>query len=103
MVTLPTPVEEATVEQLVDYFYHTSGFPHDYRIPYELSDRSTQELAALNDILPGYSDDEARQFCAALGLHLSEYAQYHDLGYGDLYDLLDEPYRTYLGAARVTD
>ena len=103
MVTLPTPVEEATVEQLVDYFFHTSGFAHDYSILNELSDRSTQELATLNDILPGCSDDEARQFCAALGLHLSEYAQYHDLGYQGLYGLLDEPYRTYLGGARVTD
>ena len=100
---LPTPVEEATVKQLVSYFFHTSGFAHDYSIPYELSDRSTQELATLNDILPGCSDDEARQFCAALGLHLSEYAQYHDLGYQGLYGLLDEPYRTYLGGARVTD
>ena len=99
----PTPLEEATVEQLVDYFFHTSGFAHDYSIPYELSDRSTQELATLNDILPGCADDEARQFCAALGLHLSEYAQYHDLGYQGLYGLLDEPYRTYLGGARVTD
>ena len=53
MVTLPTPVEEATVEQLVDYFFHTSGFAHDYSILNELSDRSTQELATLNDILPG--------------------------------------------------
>lgn len=103
MVTLPTPVEEATVEQLVDYFFHTSGFAHDYSILNELSDRSTQELATLNDILPGCADDEARQFCAALGLHLSEYAQYHDLGYQGLYGLLDEPYRTYLGGARVTD
>ena len=91
MVTLPTPVEEATVEQLVDYFFHTSGFAHDYSILNELSDRSTQELATLNDILPGCADDEARQFCAALGLHLSEYAQYHDLGYQGLYGLLDEP------------
>lgn len=99
MVTLPTPVEEATVEQLVDYFFHTSGFAHDYSILNELSDRSTQELATLNDILPGCADDEARQFCAALGLHLSEYAQYHDLGYQGLYGLLDEPYRTYLGGA----
>lgn len=102
-IDLPTPVEEATVKQLVSYFFHTSGFAHDYSIPYELSDRSTQELATLNDILPGCSDDEARQFCAALGLHLSEYAQYHDLGYQGLYGLLDEPYRTYLGGARVTD
>lgn len=93
---LPTPVEAATVEQLVDYFCHTSGSAHDLLIPMELCDRSARELSALNGILAGYSDGEARQFCAALGLYLSEYAQYHELSYNDLYSLLDSRYAAWL-------
>ena len=97
MVTLPTPVEEATVEQLVDYFYHTSGFAHEYFIPMELSRRPVSEL---NAALDGADDPQA--LCAALGNFFREYpwiGESEPLTYEVLLDGLDAQYAAWMEAS----
>ncbi len=93
----PVRQEEATVEQLVDYFFHTTGeHAHLYRIPLELRRRGPEQLSALNDILDGYAQEEARELCRALGDHTKNWPDYEPVGYDELYALLKEPYRDWL-------
>ena len=95
MVTLPTPVEEATVEQLVDYFYHTSGFAHEYFIPMELSRRPVSELNAALD-----GADDPQKLCAALGHFFWEYSWSDEgLTYEVLLDGLDDQYAAWMEAS----
>ncbi len=97
----PVRQEEATVEQLVDYFFHTTGERAQlYRIPLELRRRGPEQLSALNDILDGYAQEEAQELCRVLGDHTKNWPDYEPVGYDELYALLKEPYRDWLSGER---
>lgn len=95
----PTPLEEATVEQLVDYFFHTSGFAHEYSIPMELCQRSLSELSAALD-----RADDPQALCAALGHFFWEYPWLDEgLTYEVLLDGLDDQYTAWMEASYEGD
>lgn len=95
----PTPLEEATVEQLVDYFFHTSGFAHEYSIPMELCQRSLSELSAALD-----RADDPQALCAALGHFFWEYPWLDEgLTYDVLLDGLDDQYTAWMEASYEGD
>lgn len=104
ILTYPTSLEEATVEQLLDYFFHTTGeFERPYRIPLKIRERGAEQLAALNEILPQYPEEDAKALCQTLGNHAKTYDYREDcVQYDDLYALLDAPYRDWLATDAST-
>lgn len=90
---------DAPLEELVDLFFLTEGWTHDYLLPIMICQRPTDELNSLNDLLDRRMDWEAQELCRALAAYLNS-------GYGtdyedtldsvdDLNTLLAPPYRTY--------
>ena len=96
MLEFPTPLEEATMEQLVHYFYYTSGMNHEYLIPYTICRQPAASAGDLNRLLQGYDDPAA--LCTALGAFLRDYGEYEDilLTYDVLSNGLDSQYSDWL-------
>ena len=92
----PTPLNEATVEELVYYFYHTWGDDHDYLIPYYICQQPLSSLEELNRLL--HEQDDPAALCAALGRFLRDYGDYDDilLTYDVLLQELDAPFAAWL-------
>ena len=92
----PTPLSDATMEELVYYFYHTSGNTHSYRIPYYICLQPVSSLNELNRLLG--ETDVPHELCAALGAFLREHGNYDDiqLTYGMLSSGLDAQFRPWL-------
>ena len=89
---LPFDLSSATVSDLVDAWFLSSGFTHDYRIFYYLTDKSLTELADLNDALDRRSGEEAEAFLLGMKSHMEEYYMYHEPTLSDIASVLDAPY-----------
>ena len=91
-LTYPTPLKDATVEELVYYFYHTWGNNHDYLIPYYICQKPVSELDELNRALD--TRENPSSLCLALGTFLRDYGHYNDLQltYDILTRTLDAPF-----------
>lgn len=93
---LPFDLSSATVSDLVDAWFLSSGFTHDYRIFYYLTDKSLAELADLNDALDRRSGEEAEAFLLGMKSHMEEYYMYHEPTLSDIASVLDAPYAALL-------
>lgn len=93
---LPFDLSSATVSDLVDAWFLSSGFTHDYRIFYYLTDKSLTELADLNDALDRRSGEEAEAFLLGMKSHMEEYYMYHEPTLSDIASVLDAPYAVLL-------
>ena len=93
---LPFDLSSATVSDLVDAWFLSSGFTHDYRIFYYLTDKSLTELADLNDALDRRSGEEAEAFLLGMKSHMEEYYMYHEPTLSDIASVLDAPYAALL-------
>ena len=65
--------ESAALEELVEVFCLTEGNTHEYLAPNYMLLRSSEELAALPDILDQLTMEEATELCSVLGHCLREY------------------------------
>ena len=81
---------------LVGAVFLSSGFTHDYRIFYYLTDKSLTELADLNDALDRRSGEEAEAFLLGMKSHMEEYYMYHEPTLSDIASVLDAPYAVLL-------
>jgi len=97
----PTALSEASVEKLVDYYFHSTGEAREYRLPLELRHRSAQQFSGLNDVLDGYSAGQAKELCEVLGAQMKWYPDY-GLSFDDAAGVLIEPYRSYMADAFET-
>lgn len=64
---------DASLSQLVELFCLTEGRTHDWLAPYEILERSPEELADLPALLDQLTEGEGRELCAVLGRCLREY------------------------------
>lgn len=86
----------APLRDLVDFYFQTAGFTHDYLLPYLISEKSPEELQDLNALL----DQRTREEAKALVQNIAQVIQ--KCGWGDmvtleeLHDALDAKYQTYL-------
>ena len=78
-VTLPLSGsgEEAPLSELVDAFFLTEGFSHDWLLPNYILDHPAEDMTALPALLDDRTDAEARELCAVLGRCLRD-ADYWD-------------------------
>lgn len=95
-VTLPFDMSNAPVSDLVDAWFLSSGFTHDYRLFYYLTDKSLAELADLNDALDRRSGEEAEAFLLGMKSHMEEYYMYHEPTLSDIASVLDREYAALL-------
>ncbi len=58
---------------LVDCFWLTEGWTHDWRLPYSILDMTDEQLKELPALLDQRTEAEAKEFCAHLGNMLREY------------------------------
>lgn len=65
--------DTAPLEKLVELFCLTEGFTHDWRAPYNILERSAEELAGLPVLLDQLTEAEGRELCAVLGRCLREH------------------------------
>lgn len=91
-VSLPFDLATAPVEELVDAWYLSEGFTHDYRLFYYLCDRPLTDLTGLSDALDRRSREEAEAFLLGLKSHMEEYPDYHNLTLSDITSVLDRDY-----------
>ena len=68
---------EAPLSELVDAFFLTEGWCHDWLVPCYILEHPAEEMAALPALLDQRTDAEARALCAALGTCLQD-ADYWD-------------------------
>ena len=95
-VTLPFDMAAAPVSDLVDAWFLSAGFTHDYRLFYYLCDKSLTELADLNEALDQRSREEAEEFLLGFKSHMEEYYSYHKPTLSDIASVLDAPYAAIL-------
>ena len=78
-VTLPLSGsgEEAPLSELVDAFFLTEGFSHDWLLPNYILDHPAEDMTALPALLDDRTDAEVRELCAVLGRCLRD-ADYWD-------------------------
>ena len=69
--------EEAPLSELVDAFFLTEGFSHDWLLPNYILDHPAEDMTALPALLDDRTDAEARELCAVLGRCLRD-ADYWD-------------------------
>ena len=91
---LPFDMAAAPVSELVDAWFLSSGFTHDYRLFYYLCDRPLSDLTNLNSALDRRRGDEADAFLRGLRSHMETYPDYHTLTLSDIASVLDDPYAT---------
>ena len=74
-VSLPlsAPGAEAPLSELVDAFFLTEGFSHDWLVPYYILEHPAEDMAALPALLDQRTDGEARGLCGVLGDCLREH------------------------------
>lgn len=65
--------DTASLAKLVELFCLTEGRTHDLFVPYEILDRSAEELADLPALLDQLTEAEGRELCAVLGRCLREH------------------------------
>ena len=94
--SMPFDMSAAPVSELVDAWFLSSGFTHDYRLFYYLCDRSLSDLAGLSDALDRRSGEEAEAFLLGLKSHMETYPDYHTLTLPDIASVLDAPYAAVL-------
>lgn len=94
--SMPFDMSAAPVSELVDAWFLSSGFTHDYRLFYYLCDKSLTDLATLNDALDRRSGEEAEAFLLGLKSHLETYPDYHALTLPDIAAVLKEDYAAVL-------
>ena len=61
------------LEYLVNCFWLTEGWTHDWRLPYGILDMTDEQLKELPALLDQRTEAEAKEFCAHLGNMLREY------------------------------
>ena len=61
------------LEYLLDCFFLTEGFSHDWKVPYAILDMSDEQLQKIPELLDKRTKGEAKQFCSHLGSMLREY------------------------------
>ena len=78
-VTLPLSGsgEEVPLSELVDAFFLTEGFSHDWLLPNYILDHPAEDMTALPALLDDRTDAEVRELCAVLGRCLRD-ADYWD-------------------------
>ena len=59
--------EKAPLSELVEAFFLTKGFSHDWLVPYYILDHPAEDLEVLPVLLDQRTDGEARELCAVLG------------------------------------
>ena len=69
--------EEAPLSELVDAFFLTEGFSHDWLLPNYILDHPAEDMTALPALLDDRTDAEVRELCAVLGRCLRD-ADYWD-------------------------
>ena len=60
------------LEYLVNCFWQTEGWTHDWRLPYTILDMTDEQLQELPALLDQRTEAEAKEFCAHLGNMLRE-------------------------------
>ena len=58
---------EAPLSELVDAFFLTGGWSHDWIVPYYILEHPAEDMAALPALLDQRTDGEARELCGVLG------------------------------------
>ena len=58
---------EAPLSELVDAFFLTEGWSHDWIVPYYILEHPAEDMAALPALLDQRTDEEARELCGVLG------------------------------------
>ena len=64
---LSAPREKAPLPELVDAFFLTEGFSHDWLVPNYILEHPAEDMAALPALLDRRTDEEARELCGVLG------------------------------------
>lgn len=64
---------DASLPQLVELFCLTEGRSHEWLAPYNMLERSAEELAGLPALLDQLTETESRELCAVLGRCLREH------------------------------
>lgn len=76
-LTYPTPLAEASIEELIHYLGHTTGYDHEYLIPYYICQQPASQLDELEEML--LASPEGDEFCTTLGRFLRDYGSYSDI------------------------
>ena len=58
---------EAPLSELVDAFFLTEGWSHDWIVPYYILEHPAEDMAALPALLDQRTEEEARELCGVLG------------------------------------
>ena len=64
---LSAPGEEAPLSELVDAFFLTEGWSHDWLVPCYILEHPAEDMAALPALLDQRTEEEARELCGVLG------------------------------------
>lgn len=72
-VRLPVVPEEASVQQLIEMYFLTEGFTHDYRLLYYLAERQVDEVTAQLEKL---EEERKEKLTDALLVFIEEYPDY---------------------------
>ncbi len=62
-----------TLPELVDAFFLTEGFSHDWLVPYYILEQPEEGMKGLPELLDGRTEAEARDLCGILGKNLRDY------------------------------
>lgn len=58
---------EAPLSELVDAFFLTEGWSHDWIVPYYILEHPAEDMAALPALLDQRTEEETRELCGVLG------------------------------------
>lgn len=76
-LTYPTPLDEASIEELIHYLGHTTGYDHEYLVPYYICQQPASQLDELEAAL--LAAPERNELCTALGRFLRDYGSDSDI------------------------
>ena len=92
---LPFHTYEATAQQLVETYFLTEGFSHDYLMFHCLYEGGADMLRELNGLFAERPVRETEEFFGGLYRHIKAHEHYGELSLEDVAALLEEPVKQY--------